>query len=55
MALMICCIQLNKESIGIQEFERFLGPTGLRFQIARRQFCCYLIGVETGHSEVVVV
>jgi len=38
MALMICCIQLNKESIGIQEFERFLGPPGSGFKLRAVNF-----------------
>src|SRR5260370_13242874 len=48
-------IHLNEESIGIPELKRFLVPARLRLQIARLQLRDYVVGVETGDSEVVVV
>src|SRR5471032_3095762 len=55
MTLILWCIHLNKESIGIEELKRFLRPARLRLQIACLQLSGYIVGVETGDSEVVVV
>jgi hypothetical protein len=46
---------LNDKSVRIPEFERLLRPARLQLQIALLQLSGYVVGVETGDSEVVVV
>jgi hypothetical protein len=46
---------LNEESIGVPELERFLVPARLRLQIACAQLSDYVVGVETGDSEIEVI
>ena len=55
MTFVLGCIHLNDESVRIAELERFLRPALLQLQIARPQLSGYVVGVETGDSEVEVV
>jgi hypothetical protein len=55
MTFILGCIHLNDESVRIPEFERLLRPARLQLQIALLQLSGYVVGVETGDSEVVVV
>src|ERR1039457_5326511 len=48
-------VHLNQETIGIPELKRLLVPARLRLQIASLQLRDYVVGVETGDSEIEVV
>src|SRR5260370_1143598 len=48
-------VHLNKKPVRIPEFERFLRPAGLHFQIACFQFCQNTFGVKSRDSKIVVI
>src|SRR5260370_4752139 len=55
MPFVVRPVQLNQETIGIPEFERFLRPTCLQLQVARLEFRDNFIGFEIGDSQVEVI
>src|SRR5260370_38007153 len=55
MTHIIGSIHLNEESIRIPKLERFLRPAGLNLQVALLQLSGYIVGVETGNAEIVVI